>query len=554
MRGVGLSCWALAPAFLWAFPCSLSAFPGQVGEGPFQFLFADGAARPAGLGGAYAALGQDANALQYNPAGLGILRANEISLTHLAYVQNISMEQAAFALRRGWGLQAAYWRTPGAGDPSHLWAGLGFGRRAAPGLVVGGSGKYIQEARNGTAARAGALDLGAILAVRRLRGWSLGLALQNMGPKASASGETGREALPFQWRLGVARRFLFEEEPVLVAVEAVRRRGEDLRLHVGAEAKLAQAAVRLGWNGRHRPGPGVTAGLGWTLSFLTLDYAYAPFGDLGDTHRVTMTFRLGRQPSATATRRARPKDEPGGAGTARPEETEETAEGDSGDWAFSEPPAPAKPSRAAGRQGLGGRPYERVLGLESPQALRPVGAEREGASSGHAAGERIGGGQDREAASPGKPVGGALESPGPGSRYLSPKQLERMDVREKALDPSSEAEGAELKSLARAGGSPEAGLKAPPALSDLEGAIPSMEISDMSSVGAFHVQMAATPDFAKALFDRTYSIMDDYDIEGDARKAGLRGGSYWVRIALVDLLGFEQPFSQPRRYKLKRPW
>jgi hypothetical protein len=71
-----LSPFLLAAALLGAAGAA-RADNGSAGAEPFAFLQLDSSARSAALGGAYTALASDANALQYNPGGLGMVRQNE---------------------------------------------------------------------------------------------------------------------------------------------------------------------------------------------------------------------------------------------------------------------------------------------------------------------------------------------------------------------------------------------------------------------------------------------------------------------------------------------
>lgn len=73
---------------------------------------------------------------------------------------------------------------------------------------------------------------------------------------------------------------------------------------------------------------------------------------------------------------------------------------------------------------------------------------------------------------------------------------------------------------------------------------------DSLSVGVpilgFHVQASADREFKKISFDRKY----ENDEKFSPADAGLPPGAYWWRIAIVDLLGTEGPFSEPRYYTI----
>ena len=73
---------------------------------------------------------------------------------------------------------------------------------------------------------------------------------------------------------------------------------------------------------------------------------------------------------------------------------------------------------------------------------------------------------------------------------------------------------------------------------------------DIDSLGVgvpilgFHVQAASDRDFKKPVFDRKY----ENDERFSPSDAALPPGAYWWRLAVVDLLGTEGPFSEPRYY------
>ncbi len=77
---------------------------GSGGTAPFQFLFLDADARSVGMGGAYSALATDANALHYNPGGLGRVERSRATFMHNEYFEGISQQYIGVAMRGGLGL------------------------------------------------------------------------------------------------------------------------------------------------------------------------------------------------------------------------------------------------------------------------------------------------------------------------------------------------------------------------------------------------------------------------------------------------------------------
>ncbi len=71
---------------------------------------------------------------------------------------------------------------------------------------------------------------------------------------------------------------------------------------------------------------------------------------------------------------------------------------------------------------------------------------------------------------------------------------------------------------------------------------------DTMSVGVpilgYHIQASREKEFKKLLFDRKY----DSDERFTPADANLSPGAYWWRVAVVDLLGTEGPYGEPRYY------
>ncbi len=66
-------------------------------------------------------------------------------------------------------------------------------------------------------------------------------------------------------------------------------------------------------------------------------------------------------------------------------------------------------------------------------------------------------------------------------------------------------------------------------------------ISVANPVQSYHLQVSKDQNFTALLLDKNYDAFDSIDLNDK-----LPAGSYYMRIALVDLLGFEGKFSAPR--------
>ncbi len=88
----------------------------------------------------------------------------------------------------------------------------------------------------------------------------------------------------------------------------------------------------------------------------------------------------------------------------------------------------------------------------------------------------------------------------------------------------------------------------PAASADAKG-IDANEIVKMLSVGnpvqSYHLQVSKDQAFGTTVLDKQYDAFDKIDLNGL-----LPPGNYFMRVALVDLLGFEGKFSAPRPLKI----
>lgn len=312
---------ALLAALLVLAPPAFAA--GSQGATALDFLSIDVAPRPAALGGAYAALSDDADGLLYNPAGLAFLSGNQASVAHSDHISGITQDYLSLAFHGGDGVRindgAGTWLGDGAGAGVYVntldfgavqrttlsnqrgsgldsfgvrdWAlGAGYARRAGwSWLGAGGAVKYLRESIDNAVAQTAALDIGVRADLQDPLGVPVtaGAAIQNLGRDPHY--RTSSEPLPTALRVGAA---WLPGTSVTVAADLVQVRQGALTPHAGAEWRaLEAAALRLGYDGKNDAGPGVTVGASLTWKSLRFDYAFIPYGDLGDSHRLGATIR-----------------------------------------------------------------------------------------------------------------------------------------------------------------------------------------------------------------------------------------------------------------------
>lgn len=345
------------------------ADPATAGAQPFSFLGLDSSARAAALGGAYTALAADSNALQYNPAGLGLLESDEVSLMHNQFFESATQDHLGLALRPGFGVSAdvlnygklgrATYSSPGGGlgtfsiMDSALAAG--YGHAFGP-LALGVSGKWLRENNDATVGQTVAADAGVLLDVAAVPGLRLGVSAQNLGGKVRFQSDAA--ALPVTGRAGAAWTFPAFGHKNAVTVDGVKEGSDRARLSAGAETVAGGSlALRVGYTTRIDAGLGVAGGVGWRGEAWSIDYAIAPYGDLGLTHRVSAAFRWG-------------------VSDAREERDGRVRERDAGpDPVIEEALRAARRSRARPAAETSGLPSEVVLGGET-SPIAPLPAEQ----------------------------------------------------------------------------------------------------------------------------------------------------------------------------------
>jgi hypothetical protein len=324
MRSPGLT----AALLLLCAQSAAAAFRGDdAGTSAAQFLKLGADARAAGMGGAARALSEDATAVYWNPAGLAALSYRHASLTHAAHYQSTFYEFIAYAqpidsiLGRGRrelqtnqlgavGMGVLYQNsgrfdevdntgaaTGGRFTPQDFAALVSWGAALTRSVDVGVGVKYVSSRIRDTAAT-GAADLGARL---RKHPWGvpyvLSASLHNLG--GSLRFHRQNDPLPLQLALSQSLR---PTRNISLSLDVVAPRDNRVYPAFGAEFRKAvgpnlAAAVRLGWDGRTRSsdlsslsGLGLGAGLG--VARFTVDYAWVPYGLLGDAHRFTLSYRF----------------------------------------------------------------------------------------------------------------------------------------------------------------------------------------------------------------------------------------------------------------------
>ncbi len=270
-----------------------------------------GSARVMAMDAASAGTADGADALQWNPAGLGSLAGPEAGLHHLTGIGGALGEAVIVGLPVGsLGGLAVSGEFTDAGElerrdevgveTGRYGAGttigrLGWGKQMFGDVAVGAAFKASRQTLDTFARSAFAVDLGSLWKVNSAL--SVGAALTDLGMSSSAS------SLPMALRAGASYGLTLPAENRLLASAAAEVQFAGIQtVTVGAEDTFmgllaVRAGYRLALSDQKLDGlTGLTAGLGLSYAGLALDYAWIPFGDLGNLQRVSLTYR--RPPEA----------------------------------------------------------------------------------------------------------------------------------------------------------------------------------------------------------------------------------------------------------------
>lgn len=302
-------------------PASAGDFAtGAIGTAGSEFLLFDVGVRGIGMGGAYTAATNDSTSLYWNPAGLTKIPRVSSSFMYSRYVADINYHAGSYAQRiNDSSVIAGGYRYLDGGNIMHTdtsdndlgqfrprsYVGeLGWGQSVYDlsdndmDLAVGVTARWIHSDYLLHADGYGG-DVG--IQSRFYTGstfYDVGFSAQNMG--VGQNFDKVRDTLPFRARLGTS---IYPAKALIVSLEAIMPANNSPHGAVGVEYTLElqkniKTALRAGFNSQTFQSLGpfstMSMGMGLTISDLTLDYAFVPYGVLGtsDVHRISFSFNL----------------------------------------------------------------------------------------------------------------------------------------------------------------------------------------------------------------------------------------------------------------------
>lgn len=273
---------------------------GQAGA----FLRVSPGARPSGMGGAFASVADDVDALYFNPAGLAQVPGVVVSVSYSLMSMDRTHYQAGTVagssslgsvglMVSAFGVDGIEDRNEvgeivGTFDDREMAVTLGYGKHVIGPVALGASLKYVSHSLAGHDASGLGLDVGMHsrldLAGDILTAWRTGVSVSNLGVTMAWDTESDHEDdVPTTIRYGTSVDVAPWGLPATLALEGESTLDARTELHAGLEFWLHRVlAVRSGYNDGD-----ITFGIGVRAGSVAIDYAYCPdVLEEGAAHRL----------------------------------------------------------------------------------------------------------------------------------------------------------------------------------------------------------------------------------------------------------------------------
>lgn len=319
------------------------SFLHGAGETSFNFLKISQGARQAGMGETFTGVADDVNAVYWNPAGLAQLTRQQACLLHSVWLVDVNYEYLAYAIPViGIGtfgiygtflaghititdenpVTGQYILTEDIARASDINITLAYAKKLSE--IVGSNSPFsdfyaglninitmeniYEDTGNGFGTNLG------LLYYPKYENYSFGLMVLNAGIASE------RPSLPFAIKLGLGYKFSFTnillpftdegyykfaENDSIIAIDLIYYPIEQsTKVNFGTEKywilnKYHSLALRLGYKFGSDLGllAGLTIGGGYRLTInenfqFDFDYAFVPYGDLGESHRIAITSKM----------------------------------------------------------------------------------------------------------------------------------------------------------------------------------------------------------------------------------------------------------------------
>ena len=288
----------------------------QTREPGNAFLNINVGARAVAMGEAFTGIADDVTSIFWNPAGLGQIKNAQLFFMYNSWFQNVICNYAAMSLplsnsslgvsilHINYGSQDKFdefGNNDGSFYVYDMTIASAYGIKLSDHFFAGAGIKFPFFSIDGKSQLSFAADLGCLFQIPGAESLQFGLNIKNFGTKI------GEAHQPTQAGFGLG--FINAIPGLKIGLDIHRHLFQaSTQVNLGAEYSISSLLTpRLGYKITSRENEldsslvGLTAGFGVSSNFngfaLSLDYAYVPYGHLGDTHRMALTLKWG--PAAT---------------------------------------------------------------------------------------------------------------------------------------------------------------------------------------------------------------------------------------------------------------
>ena len=264
-------------------------------------------ARSLAMGDAFTGVASGPETIFWNPAGLATMEKPEVSAMYFKEIADMGLMSIQYAQPlAGYGTAGIAIESFSAGDmdlnyldgtsktvnaQQDFVLNLAYGQKLVENFSAGANLKYLNSTlAEAESASTVAVDLGCLYQLSSVEGLSVGLNVQNIGGGMKYIEE--EDPLPLTIRVGAAFQKALENNTLTIAGDLNKPQELSARFNMGAEYVYNQVmAIRAGYKFGYDV-DSFTAGFGVKIKRYSLDYAFAPKGDLGDNHRLSLGIRF----------------------------------------------------------------------------------------------------------------------------------------------------------------------------------------------------------------------------------------------------------------------
>jgi hypothetical protein len=270
--------------------------------------------RAIGMGEAYVGLANDVSAIYWNPAGLSQLKRKEFEAMHNFYFGRISHDFLGYAHPLGKGRTIGFGivglfvgdlerrselssplKTEGSFGASDYAAIFSYSQMLTERFSGGVSLKVIHQSIDRRRGIGVAVDIGGLYRTG-IEGFNLGFGFQNIGTNMKIYKRSF--PLPFAMRAGISWSLL--EGKFVVTMDVSKPIDNVVSLHFGSEYRFMKfLTLRGGYRYKfddiqEDPLTGFVGGAGLDIGQYQLNLTYTPYKELGESYRVSLIIKFGR--------------------------------------------------------------------------------------------------------------------------------------------------------------------------------------------------------------------------------------------------------------------